>query len=299
MSFSNLISSTSRFSLVVILLILAGGCFPDMVRKKKSENDWFKIESITYESKDKKLFLTLRGLIRNSNLKSVRMIEEEDSKEVPLGEKHGPFSSAKISFSVPLDVSENSNWIRKIGVTGKWIRVELDNDTGIHMELRTDIFISENEKKVLRANLRIDAEGEVIRLDGRHWKVSSEWNTNEQALLQYIPKDTFPLFWEEMVSIHIYKIRSSDPERIYSLLEQAKKKDCPSVSWKRESEEGEKEIRYSWDHSGCGKQQPMTEVARLFRGEYGIYNIRYDKKGKVSESERERWFSVLEKLPGR
>ncbi|TGL49079.1 hypothetical protein EHQ61_11440 [Leptospira wolffii] len=295
MKFSNLIRKIS----LIVLAICIWNCFPDMERRKKLENDWFKIEESRYEAKSKRLRFNMKGLVRNPDLKEIRIFEsEEEGSENRILEKKGPFPAGKFFAWEDRDPKKDIGWIRKIGVSKRWIRIELVNLSGAETELRSEMLVSENEKKILRKEFSIEAEGEIIRLDGREWKVFSELNTKEQALLQYIPKEEFPLFWTEMVSIHVYKLKNSQPDRIYSLLESTKKKDCPSVVWTKESKDGDVILRYYWEHSGCGRQPAMGEVARLFQGEYGIYNIRYDKKGKISESERRGWTSLLEKIPG-
>ncbi len=302
LSLSNFSFSILKLHLILLFSLVGFcfvSCFPDMVRKKKMENDWFKLETVSYISQGRQLRILLKGFVKNSDLENILVYEsEEDLPEHFVFRKDRMISPGQLLLKSDTIINKSLDWIRKIGTTRKWIRIELINANGMKTELLTEVLISESDKKVLRKDLSLEAEGEIIRLDGREWKVVSELNTSEQALLQYIPKTEFILFWTEMVSIHVYKVKSSQPEQIYTLLETTKRKDCPSVIWEKKAASREK-ISYFWEHSGCGKQSAMGEVAKLFRGEYGIYNIRYDRKGKISDSDRERWSELLEKLPGK
>ncbi|WP_246050541.1 hypothetical protein [Leptospira langatensis] len=271
-----------------------------MVRKKKMENDWFKIEKISFLSENKQLKLSLAGTIKNPSLESLEVYEiPEDSSEQFLWKKEKPLPMGTLSLKERIPSSaQNMDWIRKIGTTRKWILITLKNDNGLPTHLQAEVLVHESEKKKLRKDFSLEAEGEVIRLDGREWKIASEVNTNEQALLQYVPKAESVLYWNEMVTIHVYKVRSSSVSQIYSLLESGKKKDCPNLNWSKD-QESENRIAYSWENSSCTKQTLNSQVAKLFRGEYGIYNVRYDRKGRMSDQDKSHWSDVLDKIPGK
>ncbi|TGK07982.1 hypothetical protein EHO59_01240 [Leptospira semungkisensis] len=285
---------------LVIFVIFGLDCFPDMTRKKKTENDWFKIEDVSFLSENKQLKMSLKGTIKNPSLESLEVYEiAEDSSEQFLWKKEKPLSLGAITLKEKIPSSGQSlDWIRKIGTSRKWILITLKNDNGLPTHLQTEVLIHESEKKKLRKEFSLEAEGEIIRLDGREWKVASEVNTNDQALLQYIPKQESVLYWNEMVTIHVYKVRSSSISQIYALLESGKKKDCPNLNWSKDFE-SENKIAYFWENSACLKQAPNSQVAKLFRGEYGVYNVRYDRRGKISDQEKAHWSEVLDKIPSK
>ncbi|TGL61107.1 hypothetical protein EHQ64_12660 [Leptospira sarikeiensis] len=274
-------------------------CFPDMVRKKKTENDWFKLEKVDYVVEGKKLGIVISATVKNPYVESVEVYElQDEEKDILLFKKDKPIQAGKLLLKAEIKISENKDWIRKIGTTRKWIRVELKNDTDLINHLQTEVLVHESDKKQFRKNLSIEAEGEIIHLDGREWKLISDIDRIDQALLQYIPKSDPFLLWNEMLSIHVYKVRTSSPLEIYSLLESGKKKECSNLNWASESQNSDR-ISYYWEHSGCGKQAASSQIAKLFRGEFGIYNIRYDKKGKISIEDRRKWSSLLDSIPGK
>ncbi|PJZ48246.1 hypothetical protein CH362_15465 [Leptospira saintgironsiae] len=291
--------SYSKLLIFVFCIFLIPSCFPDMVRKKKIENDWFKIDKIFYKTEPKKIEIFLKGTVKNPFIIGLEGSElHENSSDVLLfqQEKALPVGSVLLKFKV--EVPENKNWIRKIGTTRKWIGIALKNDNGQITHLQTEVSIHESDKRQFRKDLSLDAEGESIRLDGREWKLVSDVDRMDQALLQYVPKSESLLFWNEMLSIHVYKVRASSPSEIYSLLESGRKKECPNILWNLESEKSGK-ISYSWEHSGCGKQSASSQVAKLYRGEFGIYNIRYDRRNKIDPADKRRWSELLDLLPSK
>ncbi|TGK09627.1 hypothetical protein EHO58_04430 [Leptospira selangorensis] len=289
----------SKLLISVFCIFLFTFCFPDMVRKKKTENDWFKIEKIFYKTEPKKIEIFLKGTVKNSFLVSIEGFElNENSSDVLLFQQEKPLPVGPILLKFKAEVPENKDWIRKIGTTRKWIRIALKNDNGQSTHLQTEISVHESDKKQFRRDLSLDAEGESIRLDGREWKLVSDVDRMDQALLQYVPKSESLLFWNEMLSIHVYKVRASSPSEIYSLLESGKKKECPNILWNLESEKSGK-ISYSWENSGCGKQSLSSQVSKLYRGEFGIYNIRYDRRDKMSTEDKKRWSELLDLLPSK
>ncbi|WP_243402061.1 hypothetical protein [Leptospira haakeii] len=270
-----------------------------MVRKKKIENDWFKIEKIFYKTESKKIEIYIKGTVKNPFLVGIEGFElNENSSDVLLFQQEKPLPIGPILLKFKVEVSENKNWIQKIGTTRKWIQIALKNDNGQVTHLQTEISIHESDKKQFRRDLSLDAEGESIRLDGREWRLVSDIDRMDQALLQYVPKSESLLFWNEMLTIHVYKVRTASPSEIYSLLESGKKKECPNILWNLESEKSGK-ISYSWENSGCGKQSPSSQVAKLYRGEFGIYNIRYDRRSKIGAEDKKRWSDLLDLLPSK
>ncbi|GBF40141.1 hypothetical protein [Leptospira johnsonii] len=270
-----------------------------MVRKKKTENDWFKIEKVFYKTEPKKIEIFLKGMVKNPALVGLEGFElNENSSDVLLFQQAKALPAGSVLLKFKVEVSENKDWIRKIGTTHKWIRIALRNDNEQITHLQTEITIHESDKRQFRKDLSLDAEGETIRLDGRDWRLVSDVDRMDQALLQYVPKSESLLFWNEMLSIHVYKVRASSPSEIYSLLESGKKKECANVLWDLESERSGK-ISYSWEHSGCGKQSASSQVSKLYRGEFGIYNIRYDRRGKIGQEDKKRWSELLDLLPSK
>ncbi|WP_243396291.1 hypothetical protein [Leptospira hartskeerlii] len=270
-----------------------------MGRKKKTENDWFKIEKVFYKTEPRKIEMVLKGAVKNPSLASLQGFElRENSSNILLFQQEGPLPVGSLLVKFKVEVPENKEWIRKIGTTHKWIQIALKNDNGQLTHLQTEISIHESDKRQFRKDLSIDAEGESIRLDGREWRLVSDVDRMDQALLQYVPKSESLLFWNEMLSIHVYKVRASSPSEIYSLLESGKKKECPNVLWSLESERSGK-ISYFWEHSGCGKQSPSSQVSKLYRGEFGIYNIRYDRRSKIGLDDKKRWSDLLDLLPSK
>ncbi|WP_244288598.1 hypothetical protein [Leptospira dzoumogneensis] len=270
-----------------------------MVRKKKTENDWFKIEKIFYKTESKKIEIFLKGTVKNPFIVGLEGFElNENSSDILLFQQEKVFPIGSVLLKFRVEVPENKDWIRKIGTTRKWIRIALKNDNGQITHLQTEVSIHESDKKQFRRDLSLDAEGESIRLDGREWKLVSDVDRMDQALLQYVPKSESLLFWNEMLSIHIYKVRASSPFEIYSLLESGKKKECPNILWNLESEKSGK-ISYSWENSGCGKQPVSSQVSKLYRGEFGIYNIRYDRRNKISSDDKKRWSELLDLMPSK
>ncbi|EMJ99712.1 MULTISPECIES: hypothetical protein [unclassified Leptospira] len=280
-------------------MFLFGSCFPDMVRKKRTENEWFKLEKVYYKTEPKRIEIFLKGTVKNPSLASLEAFElNENSSDTLLFQHEKPLTVGSVLLRFNVEVPENKDWIRKVGTTRKWIAIVLKNDNGQITHLQTEISIHESDKKQFRKDLSLEAEGEFIRLDGREWKLVSDVDRMDQALLQYIPKQESLLFWSEMLSIHIYKVRVSSPTEIYSLLESGKKKECPNILWSLESEKSGK-ISYSWEHSGCGKQPTSSQVSKLYRGEFGIYNIRYDKRGKIGPEDKTHWSELLDRLPSK
>ncbi|MEI1276968.1 hypothetical protein V6Z05_01465 [Leptospira venezuelensis] len=268
-----------------------------MVRKKKTENDWFKIEKVFYKTEQGKFEIFLKGIVKNQFLTGLEGFELTDnSSDILLFRQEKSLQPGPILLKFKAEILSNKDWIRKIGTTHKWIRIELRNDNGQVTHLQSEVLIHESEKRQLRKDLSIEAEGESIRLDGREWKLVSDVDRMDQVLLQYVPKSESLIFWNEMLSIHVYKVRASSPSEIYLLLESGKKKECPNILWNLESEKSGK-ITYSWEDSGCGKQTSSSQVAKLYRGEFGIYNIRYDKRNKISFEEKKRWSELLDLLP--
>ncbi|WP_244283064.1 hypothetical protein [Leptospira neocaledonica] len=270
-----------------------------MIRKKKTENEWFKLEKVFYKTEPKKIEIFIKGTVKNPALISLEGFElNENSSDVLLFQHEKPLSVGSVLLKFRVEASENKDWIRKVGTTHKWVRVTLKNDNGLITHLQTEISVHESDKKQFRKDLSLDAEGEFIRLDGRDWKLISDVDRMDQALLQYVPKSESLLFWNEMLSIHVYKVRVSSPSEIYSLLESGKKKECPNILWNLESEKSGK-ISYSWEHSGCGKQSTSSQVSKLYKGEFGIYNIRYDRRGKMVPEDKIRWSELLDLLPSK
>lgn len=289
----------SKVVIFVFCIFLFTFCFPDMVRKKRTENDWFKLEKVFYKTEPKKIEIFLKGIVKNPSLTSLEGFElNENSSDVLLFRQEKPLSAGPVLLKFKAEVPENKEWIRKIGTTHKWIRIVLKNDNGQTTHLQTEISIHETDKKQFRKDLSLEAEGESIRLDGREWRLVSDVDRMDQALLQYVPKSESILFWNEMLSIHVYKVRASSPSEIYSLLESGKKKECANIFWNLESERSGK-ISYSWDHSGCGNQPASSQVSKLYKGEFGIYNIRYDRKGKMGPEDKKRWSELLDLLPSK
>ncbi|WP_244244799.1 hypothetical protein [Leptospira koniambonensis] len=270
-----------------------------MVRKKKTENDWFRIEKIFYKTEPRKIDIFIKGTVKNQFLIGFEGVElNENSSDVSLFQHEKSIPAGPILLKFKIEVPKNKEWIQKIGTTRKWIQISFKNDNGQVTHLQTEVLIHESDKKQFRKDLSLEAEGESIRLDGRDWKLVSDVDRIDQALLQYVPKSESLLFWNEMLSIHVYKVRASSPSEIYSLLESGKKKECPNILWNLESEKSGK-ISYSWEHSGCGKQSPSSQVSKLHRGEFGIYNIRYDRRNKISKEDKKRWSDLLDLLPSK
>ncbi|MEI7012389.1 hypothetical protein [Leptospira licerasiae] len=289
----------SKIVISIFCIFLFTFCFPDMVRKKKSENDWFKIEKIFYRTEPRKIEIFLKGMVKNPFLIGIEGFElSENSADIPLFQQEKKLSFGSVLLKFKIETSESKEWIRKIGTTRKWIRIALKNDNGQITHLQTEVSVHESDKKQFRKDLLLDAEGESIRLDGREWRLVSDVDRMDQALLQYVPKSESLLFWNEMLSIHVYKVRASSPSEIYSLLESGKKKECPNVIWGLESEKSGK-ISYSWEHSGCGRLTSSAQVSKLYRGEFGIYNIRYDRRSKISMEDKKKWSEILDLLPSK
>ncbi|WP_244243513.1 hypothetical protein [Leptospira andrefontaineae] len=268
-----------------------------MVRKKKTENNWFKIEKIFYKTEQRKIEISLKGTVKNPAIVGLEGFElNENSSDILLFQQEKPLPIGSVLLKFKVEVTENKEWIRKVGTTRKWIQIVLKNDNGQTTHLQTEVSIHESDKKQFRKDLSLDAEGESIRLDGRDWRLVSDIDRIDQALLQYVPKSESLLFWNEMLSIHVYKVRASSPSEIYSLLESGKKKECPNILWNLESEKSGK-ISYSWEHSGCGNLSPSSQIAKLYKGEFGIYNIRYDRRNKINAEDRKRWSELLDLLP--
>src|SRR4029453_19614506 len=113
---------------------------------------------------------------------------------------------------------------------------------------------------------------------GRGWVVGHQQRNANESLTEYVLPGQTVDNWRELVTSTVF-FQPVPVERLVDRIHTMMSKDCPSLVW-NVIRRDEKTILFEWRDSGCGGDEPQTELDRVTIEKDGLYRLAYAAKMK-------------------
>jgi len=133
--------------------------------------------------------------------------------------------------------------------------------------------------------------------DGRGWVVGHQQRNANESLTEYVLPGQTVDNWRELVTSTVF-FQPVPVEKLVDQIHTLMSKDCPSLVWNVIRRDA-KTIVFEWRDSGCGGDEPQTELDRVTIEKDGLYRLAYAVKTKapLSPDRRKQWLAILDQVP--
>ena len=148
--------------------------------------------------------------------------------------------------------------------------------------------------------IEFELEGEKIEIptDSRAWGEGSRNSAGNKGVVEYVLPGEDVKNWTELVSINYFQGLEETGllERFLKFTKDGLQTQCGDVQW-QDLEKKSNGMIYTWSAQDCqGGWPDQAEVARVIKGQQGLYVLHYASKTvPIPQEKRETWASLFNK----
>lgn len=137
-----------------------------------------------------------------------------------------------------------------------------------------------------------------VPADSAEWSLAHQVQPNRllgrPGLREFVPAGESIEAWSRLLTIQNLEGDSRAPRALMDGLRERMAERCPDVAWEV-LDESEDSVSYEWSIEGCGDHDDQHELARITRGNLGLYRVALTAKGNSLDPElRAAWLETID-----
>jgi len=140
-----------------------------------------------------------------------------------------------------------------------------------------------------------DEEKPQLTFDGRVWNIGYQASNFQGSIIEYVLNDESINNWTELVTIQTFLglQKNASAQAFADQTKEKLKQQCPDLKWII-LKQTEDDVMYEWSIKNCPADKDQHEIARIIKGQYGMYIFHYvTKKMPIDPKIRNEWIKLI------